>query len=84
MKFLLFLSMAISLNAFASMTQEIKTLEDLSGGRIGVSAIDMTTKKMINYRADERFPFCSTFKVMGRVGRDSDEKDRLMSTFNSI
>lgn len=65
MKFLLFLCMAISLNTFAAISQEIKAFEDSSGGRVGVSAIDTTTNKIITYRGNERFPFCSTFKFIG-------------------
>jgi beta-lactamase class A len=34
------------------------------GGRIGVAAIDTGTGQRIEYRPDERFPMCSTFKVL--------------------
>jgi beta-lactamase class A len=42
-----------------------KALEDVSGGRLGVSAINTANHAEIQYRPNERFPFCSTFKVMG-------------------
>lgn len=39
-------------------------LEASSGGRLGISAIDTANNKLIQYRAKERFPMCSTSKVM--------------------
>ncbi|MBU9376073.1 PenA family class A beta-lactamase [Burkholderia multivorans] len=39
-------------------------LERAAGGRLGVCAIDTATGRRALYRADERFPFCSTFKAM--------------------
>lgn len=52
-------------SSFASIHQEIKIIEQKSNGRLGVSAIDTETGQLIEYRSQERFPFCSTFKVMG-------------------
>ncbi|MBR8089043.1 PEN-B family class A beta-lactamase [Burkholderia cenocepacia] len=43
------------------------TLADLerdAGGRLGVCAIDTASGRVIEHRAGERFPFCSTFKAM--------------------
>jgi beta-lactamase class A len=34
------------------------------GGRIGVAALDTGTGQHIGYKANERFPMCSTFKVL--------------------
>jgi len=34
------------------------------GGRIGVAALDTGTGQHIEYKANERFPMCSTFKVI--------------------
>jgi beta-lactamase class A len=39
-------------------------LEATSGGRLGVYAVNTANGAQISYRADERFPFCSTFKMM--------------------
>lgn len=39
-------------------------IEAKAGGRLGVMAIDTANGKRVGHRADERFPFCSTFKVM--------------------
>jgi len=48
----------------ASNTAQLATLEKNSGGRLGVTALDTANGMLIRYRADERFPFCSTSKVM--------------------
>ncbi len=47
-----------------SIQEKLKKLEASSGGRIGVYAMNMVNNKLIQYRADERFPFCSTSKLM--------------------
>ena len=39
-------------------------LEKNLDGRLGVFAWDTGTGRQLGYRADERFPFCSTFKVL--------------------
>lgn len=43
---------------------QIAQIERSTGGRLGVFAIDTGTAKRIVYRAGERFPMCSTFKVL--------------------
>lgn len=43
-------------------------LERAAGGRLGVCAIDTATGRRALHRADERFPFCSTFKGDARRG----------------
>jgi len=43
---------------------QLATLEKNSGGRLGVTALDTANGMLIHHRADERFPFCSTSKVM--------------------
>jgi beta-lactamase class A len=52
--------------AFAADTPEttIAALESRSGGRLGVSALDTRNGRRILHRADERFPMCSTFKIL--------------------
>ncbi|NTX24611.1 PEN family class A beta-lactamase, Bcc-type, partial [Burkholderia cepacia] len=44
--------------------QMLAELESSVGGRLGVCAIDTASGRVIEHRADERFPFCSTFKAM--------------------
>ncbi|MES2746573.1 MAG: class A beta-lactamase [Bdellovibrionota bacterium] len=43
---------------------DFEKLERETGGRIGVSVLDIRTGKRILYRSGERFPFCSTFKTI--------------------
>lgn len=55
---------AQSANAKANIQQQLSELEKNSGGRLGVALIDTADNSQILYRADERFPMCSTSKVM--------------------
>jgi beta-lactamase class A len=48
----------------ATAQAKLGHLEKTSGGRLGVCAIDTGSGVTITHRADERFPMCSTFKVM--------------------
>ena len=63
----------------------IELIEKRAGGRLGVAAIDTATGKRIGWRADERFPMCSTFKalmvacVLHKVDRGQERLDRLVS-----
>lgn len=58
------------MSAFASNQQTISVnaalakLEASANGRLGVAAIDTGKRMRVQYRADERFPFCSTFKTI--------------------
>ena len=57
-------------------------LERRSGGRLGVAAVDTASRRRADYRSDERFPLCSTFKflaaafVLARVDRGHEKLDR--------
>ncbi len=42
----------------------LAALEAASGGRLGAAVIDMADGKSFSYRGEERFPLCSTFKVV--------------------
>lgn len=44
--------------------RELARIETESGGRLGVAAYDTGRKIRLAYRGDERFPMCSTFKVL--------------------
>ena len=51
-----------------------------AGSRIGVTAIDLSTKRRVDHRADERFIMCSTFKVLAAAAvlkRVDDGKEKL-------
>ena len=52
---------AISQDRFVA---ELKRLESESGGRLGVTLLDTNTGQRVGHRMDERFPMCSTFKVL--------------------
>jgi beta-lactamase class A len=52
---------AMSQEQFAT---ELQRLERDSGGRLGVVLLDTATGKRAGHRMDERFPMCSTFKVL--------------------
>jgi beta-lactamase class A len=54
-----------------------------AGSRIGVSAIDPERNKRIDYRADERFLMCSTFKVLAVAAelKRVDEKTEWLDRF---
>lgn len=43
---------------------KFQQLESSMDGRLGVSAFDSASGRRLNYRADEKFPMCSTFKLM--------------------
>jgi beta-lactamase class A len=47
-----------------SFARAMARLETGSGGRLGVAAVDTGSKIQLGYRGNERFPMCSTFKVL--------------------
>ena len=59
-------------------------LEAGTKSRIGVAAIDLSTNRRVDYRADERFIMCSTFKVLAvaavlkRVDEGKEKLDRFV------
>ncbi len=62
--------------------ERLKELERASGGRLGVAMLDTASGARLGHRQDERFPFCSTFKlllaaaVLGRVDRQEERLDQ--------
>jgi len=48
----------------ATITQRLAAIEKASGGRLGVSILDTDSGAKYGYRAGERFPMCSTFKLL--------------------
>jgi beta-lactamase class A len=63
----------------------IAAIEARVGGRIGVAAFDTGSSKRLDYRAEERFPMCSTFKflaaaaVLKRVDEKREKLERFVS-----
>lgn len=43
---------------------QLAALETASAGRLGVAAVNIADGATVLHRADERFPLCSTFKVL--------------------
>lgn len=50
--------------AFAAPVRSFAAIEKDLNGRLGVAAIDLATGKVTGHRQDERFPMCSTFKML--------------------
>jgi beta-lactamase class A len=61
----------------------IAAIETRIGGRIGVAALDTTNSEHVDYRADERFPMCSTFKFLAAAAvlKRVDEKKEKLERF---
>jgi beta-lactamase class A len=61
--------------------QQLRELEQ-SGQRLGVAALDTESGRSFGHRQDERFPMCSTFKllavaaVLARVDRGEEQLER--------
>lgn len=59
-------------------------LEASTKSRVGVAAIDLSTNRRVDYRADERFIMCSTFKVLAvaavlkRVDENKEKLERFV------
>jgi beta-lactamase class A len=72
-------------NAQRDAADQIAAIQARLGGRIGVAGLDTGSGKRIDYRAEERFPLCSTFKflaaaaVLKRVDEKKDKLDRFVS-----
>lgn len=66
---LLIVTAGCSVSACAAFNQQtlksqLETLESKSGGRLGVAVIDTSDGSKYSWRGNERFPLCSTSKVM--------------------
>jgi len=72
-------------NAQRDAADQIAAIEARLGGRIGVAGLDTGNGKRIDYRAEERFALCSTFKflaaaaVLKRVDEKKEKLDRFVS-----
>lgn len=59
---------------------DLDKIEAESGGRLGVAVLDTPSGERIGHRADERFPMCSTFKLLAAaaiLARVDAERERL-------
>jgi len=78
-------TLALAPAAAAAATPDdpaLAALERAHGGRLGVYALDTGSGRTIGHRANERFPMCSTFKllavgaVLSRVQRGDEDLAR--------
>lgn len=71
--------------SFSALPSALAQLEQTGGGRLGVAVLDTATDERSGYRAEERFPMCSTFKfllasaVLERVDRHQETLDRAIA-----
>ena len=81
---LLTLLAASAASAENDPANRIAAIETRIGGRIGVAAVDTSNYKHLDYRTEERFPMCSTFKflaaaaVLKRVDEKKEKLDRFV------
>lgn len=76
-------SLGESAFAFAdALSGAFAHIEAQSAGRLGVAALDSATGSRAGHNADQRFPMCSTFKllaaaaILGRVDAGKERLDR--------
>jgi beta-lactamase class A len=75
-------SRASEATANPRLAQRLADIDAASGGRLGACVIDSGTGASTGHRATERFPMCSTFKLMAsaavlaRVDRGHEKLDR--------
>jgi len=79
---LTFLTASVAFGESDAATR-IAAIEKRIGGRIGVATLDTSSGKRLDYRAEERFPMCSTFKflVSAAVLKRADEKQEKLERF---
>ncbi|MEO6870937.1 MAG: class A beta-lactamase [Chthoniobacterales bacterium] len=62
----------------------LAAIENRVGGRLGVAALDSSSGRRIEFRPNERFPMCSTFKILAvaavleRVDAGKEQLDRFV------
>ena len=82
---LLLLLAASTPGSISDVPNRIRLIEERTGARIGVAALDTASGKRLDYRSEERFPMCSTFKflaaaaVLKRVDDGQEKLDRFVT-----
>jgi beta-lactamase class A len=63
--------------------KRVEAIETRLGGRLGVAALDTGSSRRLEHRASERFPMCSTFKLLAvaAVLHRVDEKAEQLTRF---
>jgi beta-lactamase class A len=68
----------------SSFEKQLADLEEASGGRLGVAVLDTASGVEAGHRTDERFPMCSTFKllavaaVLARADQRKEQLERVV------
>ena len=64
-----------------ALTAQLAALSREAGGRLGVAFLDPATGRRFTFRGGERFPFCSTFKLLlaAAVLRKSQDEPGLLA-----
>src|SRR5439155_737320 len=81
---LLLLLAANTPGSTSDFANRILSIGERTGARIGVAALDTASGKRLDYRSEERFPMCSTFKflaaaaVLKRVDDGQEKLDRFI------
>src|SRR5262245_36519117 len=57
-----------------ALAGDIARIEVDSNGRLGVAVLDTLTDARFGQRADERFPMCSTFKLLAAAANAGEER----------
>jgi beta-lactamase class A len=69
--------------AQTEFAKRIAAIEAQTRGRIGVATLDTGSGKHLDYRSEERFPMCSTFKFLAAAAvlKRVDEKQEKLERF---
>ena len=80
---LLLLLAASTPGSTSDLANRILSIEQRTDARIGVAALDTTSGKRLDYRSEERFPMCSTFKLLAAAAvlKRVDEKQEQLDRF---
>ncbi|WP_210589518.1 class A beta-lactamase [Streptomyces sp. GESEQ-35] len=67
--------------ADTEVTARLRALEEQHGARLGVFAHNLSSKRTVRHRADERFPVCSVFKTLAAAAvlRDLDRHGEVLA-----
>jgi beta-lactamase class A len=81
--FVLLLAATSTPTAQPEFANRMAAIEARTSGRIGVAALDTGSGKHLEYRSEERFPMCSTFKFLAAAGvlKRVDEKQEKLERF---
>ena len=80
-------SEAVPMNLFRFVPAALAHLEQINGGRLGVTVLDTGIGERSGHRQNERFPMCSTFKfllvsaVLQRVNAHKETLDHVETPY---